>query len=370
VVLPLPVRIQRAISAGMLLSLAVMPAQADDKAADPPAAAPAATEQVPEPLHPLLQSCVSSPTPDAAAIACTTAIDSRQLQGEALALALYARGMAQARRGQLPAGILDFTAAINLSPDATDALYARGSAHAQNKRHDLAVADFDRVLKIEPNDLDSLYRRAWSLTMLGRDKEAVADLDAVIRQVPDDIDAVMDRGGLLIRLGDFKAAIADFDRVLKAEKDAAAAHYNRGRAHVLMGDAAAAARDFAAARANRSDNPYAALREYLATVQAGKPEKKLLEETVQRFPIEQWPLPVLACLAGRISESDLLAAAGTVDQVTAQRLAQEAHFYLGEAALAQNDLEVARDHFEAAAKGERTVPEVIDAGWRLAQMKP
>ncbi|TDQ82180.1 tetratricopeptide repeat protein [Dongia mobilis] len=358
----------------LLLSLAVMPAAmpvlADDKPAEPPADAPAATEQAPQPLHPLLESCVSSPTPDAATIACSSAIDSRQLQGDALAMALYARGMAQARRGQMQAGILDFTAAIDLAPDATDALYARGSAQAQIQRHDLAVADYDRVLKIEPRDLDSLYRRAWSLTMLGRDKEAVADLTAVIQQVPDDIDAIMDRGGLLIRLGDFKAAIADFDRVLKSEKDAAAAHYNRGRAHALLGDAAAAQRDFAAARAARAENPYAALREYLAASQAGKPEQKLLEDAIQHFPIDQWPLPVLACLAGQISESDLLAAAGTVNKVTAQRLAQEAHFYLGEAAWAKKDAKAARAHFEAAAKGDRTVPEVIDAGWRLAQLKP
>lgn len=347
----------------LVLLAGMMPAFADETPVEvPPADA--------VPMNPLLESCVTSPTPDAAAIACTTAIESRQLQGEVLATALYARGMAQGRRGQMPAAITDFTAALDVTPDATDALYARGSAHAQLQRHDLAVADFTQLLQLAPGDADSLYRRAWSLTMLGRDKEAVADLGGVIKQAPDDIDAIMDRGGLNIRLGDFAAAIADFDAVLKLEPKAAAAFYNRGRAYALQDDFAAAAKDFAAARENRADNPYAALRGYLATSRAGKAEENLLTEAIARYPAEQWPLPILATLAGAMRESDLLASADTADRAVAKRLVIEAHFYLGEAALAKQDAQTARAHFDAAAQGERTIPEVIDALWRLKQIAP
>jgi lipoprotein NlpI len=355
--------VRKAAIVALVLLAGSVPVRADETPVElPPAEA--------VPMHPLLESCVTSPTPDAAAIACTTAIESRQLQGEVLATALYARGMAQARRGQMPAAINDFTAALNVTPDATDALYARGSAYAQLQRHDLAIADFTALLKLAQDDADSLYRRAWSLTMLGRDKEAVADLAGVIKQAPDDVDAIMDRGGLNIRLGDFTAAIADFNAVLKLEPKAAAAFYNRGRAHALQDDFAAAAKDFAAARENRADNPYAALRGYLASARAGKAEENLLTETIGRHPPEQWPLPILATLTGAMHESDLLASADTADRTTAKRLAVEAHFYLGEAALAKQDVKAARAHFDAAAQGERTVPEVIDAIWRLKQIAP
>lgn len=337
---------------------------AETPAAETPAAAPAAA------LNPLLIACLKEQVSEQAAIACTTAIDSRQLQGEALASALYARGLAYGRRAQMAAAITDFSAALNLTPDATDVLYARGSAHAVEKRHDLAVADFSALLKIEPDDIDSLYRRAWSLTMLGRDQEAIGDLTSVIKATPDDIDALMDRGGLYLRKGDFKAAIGDFDAILKLDATAAAAHYNRGRGHALLGDFAGAEKDFAAAEENRADNPYAALRRYLAAAAGGKPDPEILARIIARLPADQWPLPVLSTLKGDMREGDLLASADLAERSVAQRLTAEAHFYLGEAALAQKDTKTARAHFEAAAKGERTVPEVIDAGWRLKQLAP
>ncbi|WP_374370186.1 tetratricopeptide repeat protein [Dongia sp.] len=333
----------------------------------PASADPAPAEAEPAPLNPLLETCVAAQVPETAALACTTAIESRQLQGEALAGALFTRGMAQGRRGQLPAAINDFTAALTLTPDATDVLYARGSAHAAIQRHDLAIGDFSAILKIDPKDADSLYRRAWSYTMLGRDKEAIADLSAVIGEAGDDMDALMDRGGLNIRLGDFDAAIGDFSAILKLDPKAAAAFYNRGRARALQNDFAAAAKDFAAAQESRADNPYAALRRYLATARSGKAEETLLSETIGRYPPEQWPLPILATLAGDMRESDLLASADLADRNVTQRLTAEAHFYLGEAALAKKDMKAAKAHFEAAAKGDRTIPEVIDAGWRLKQ---
>lgn len=356
----------RVVVAAVLLALMVSSAGAQETATPPAEETPAAAPEI----NPLLDACLKEQAAEPASQACTVAVESRQLQGEALASALYARGVAFGRRGEMVAAINDFSAALNLTPDATDVLYARGSAHAVERRHDLAVADFSAILKIEPNDTDSLYRRAWSYTMLGRDKEAIADLSTVIAAATDDVDALMDRGGLNLRSGDFKAAIADFDSILKLDPKAAAAHYNRGRAHALQNDFARAEKDFAAAETNRDDNPYAALRRYLATAREGKPATELLTATIARYPADQWPLPMLATLKGDMREGDLLASADLAERSVAQRLTAEAHFYLGEAALAKDDKKKARAHFEAAAKGERTVPEVIDAGWRLKQMTP
>jgi lipoprotein NlpI len=333
----------------------------------PTDATPTDTASEPAPLNPLLGECLRDATADAAEQACTRAIESRQLQGEALATALFRRGMSQARRGQLPAAINDFTAALTQAPDATDALFARASAQAALGHHEEALADYTAILKIDSKDTDTLYRRAWSLTMLGQDKEAIADLTAVLATNQDDIDVLMDRGGLYLRSGDFKAAQADFSHILKLDPAAAAALYNRGRALALQNNAGAAAKDFIAAQQAREENPYAALRAYLATAAAGKEEKKLLGDAIARFPADQWPLPVLATLAGEMSEQDLLAATDLADRTVKQRLAAEAHFYLGEAALAKQDKQAATAHF-AAAKGERTVPEVIDAAWRLKQL--
>lgn len=352
-----------------------MPAMAQDAPAktDPAKTDPAKTEPAPKkapPLNPLLEACLKPADTQSVVVNCTTAIESRQLQGEALAAALYRRGVAQGMRGQLPGAVNDFSSGLKLTPGATDLLYARASAYGAMKRHDLAIADYDAVLKLAPTDADSLYRRAWSLSALGRDDAAIADLSAVLAEVKGDIDALMDRGGLYLRQGKFDAAIVDFSAIIKADAKAAAAFYNRGRAKFLKGDFPAATQDFAEAEKLRSDNPYAALHRYLANAQgvgdgASKIKPAILTEAMDKFALDQWPVPVLATLAGKMTESDLLSATAISDKTMARRLDAEAHYYLGEAALLKKDVKAARAHFTAAAKGDRGVPEAIDAGWRL-----
>lgn len=340
--------------------------------------APAKTDPAPKkaaPLNPLLEACLKPASTQDIVVTCTTAIESRQLQGESLAAGLYRRGVAQGMRAQLPAAVNDFSAALKLTPGASDVLYARASAYGAMKRHDLAITDYNTLLKLVPNDADSLYRRAWSLSALGKDAAAIADLSALLTQVTDDIDALMDRGGLYLRQGQFEKAALDFSAIIKVDKKAAAAFYNRGRAQFLKGDYPAAAKDFTQAQALRADNPYAALRRYLSSAQGvgdgkSKVHPEILAEAMAKFPPEQWPVPILATLAGRMPEKDLLAAAAAIsDKAMARRLDAEAHYYLGEASLLKKDAKSARAHFSVAAKGDRGTPEAIDAGWRLKQLK-
>ena len=326
------------------------------------------------PLNPLLEACLKPAPAQDVIVTCTTAIESRQLQGESLAVGLYRRGVAQGMRGQLPAAVNDFSAALKLTPDASDVLYARASAYGAMKRHDLAIADYNALLKLVPGDADSLYRRAWSLSALGRDEAAITDLGALLALVKGDVDALMDRGGLYLRQGAFEKAAADFSAIIKIDAKAAAAFYNRGRARFLAGNYPAAAKDFAQAQVLRADNPYAALRRYLSSAQGvgdgkSKVHPEILSEAMAKFAAEQWPMPVLTTLAGQMPEKDLLAATALSDKAMARRLEVEAHYYLGEASLLKKDAKAAHAHFSVAAKGDRGIPEAVDAGWRLKQLQ-
>ncbi|WP_374655302.1 tetratricopeptide repeat protein [Dongia sp.] len=331
--------------------------------------APESTPKAAAELNPLLDACLKPADAQTVIVTCTTAIESRQLQGDSLAAALFRRGLTQSQRAQGAAAVNDFSAALKLTPGAVDLLFARASVYAAMKRHDLAIADYDKLLKLVPGDPDSLYRRAWSQAALGRDEAAVRDLSDLLGEAKGDIDALMDRGGLYLRLGKFAQGAADFSAIVSQDEKAAAAFYNRGRAGFLKGDFKAAAKDFAEAERLRTDNPYAALRRYLAAAQAdGKVPGQILTETLAKFPPEQWPMPVLATIAGKIPEKDLLASTSVADKNVARRIEAEAHYYLGEAALLKKDAKAARAHFAAAAKGDRSLPEAIDAGWRLKQI--
>jgi lipoprotein NlpI len=335
-----------------------------------PQAQPKPTVQT-KPTNPLLDACLRPGDAQAVVVSCTTAIESRQLQGDALAAALFRRGLMQSQRAQMPAAANDLSAALKLTPKATDVLYARAILYAAMKRHDLAIADFDTLLKLVPGDPDSLYGRAWSKAALGRDAPAVEDLTALLGEAKNDIDALMDRGGLYLRLGKFLEAAADFGSITKQDSKAAAAFYNRGRAMFLKGDFAAAAKDFQQAETLRTDNPYAGLRRYLAGGfgPKGKTDPKILTDIVAKIALEKWPMPVLATLAGQMPEKELLSATEVSNKSVASRLEAEAHYYLGEAALLKKDTKAARDHFAAAAKADRSLPEAVDAGWRLKQIQ-
>ncbi len=324
-----------------------------------------------KPNNPLLNACLKPDDSQSIVLACTRAIESRQLQGDVLAAALFRRGLIQSQRAQIEAAANDFSAALKLTPQATDVLYARASLYAAMKRYDLAVADYDNLLKLVPGDPDSLYGRAWSKAALGRDGPAIDDLTALLAEVKADIDVLMDRGGLYLRVGKFTEAAADFSLIIKQDGKAAAAFYNRGRALFLKGDFSAAAKDFQQAEKIRSDNPYASVRRYLALASApkGKADQKLLTDITAKIAPDKWPLPILARLAGEISEQDLLSLTEVTNKAVARRLEAEAHYYLGEQALIKKDQKAARAHFEAAAKGDRSLPEAIDAGWRLKQIQ-
>ena len=324
-----------------------------------------------KPNNPLLNACLKPDDTQSIVIACTKAIESRQLQGDALAAALFRRGLIQSQRAQIEAAANDLSAALKLTPQATDVLYARASLYAAMKRYDLAIVDYDALLKLVPGDPDSLHRRAWSKSALGRDGPAIDDLTALLAEAKADIDVLMDRGGLYLRAGKFAEAAADFGLIIKQDGKAAAAFYNRGRALFLKGDFSAAAKDFQQAEKIRNDNPYASVRRYLALASTpkGKADQKLLTDITAKIAPDKWPLPILATLAGETSEKDLLSLTEVTNKALAKRLEAEAHYYLGEQALIKKDPKAARAHFEAAAKGDRSLPEAIDAGWRLKQIQ-
>lgn len=341
------------------------PALADTTAPAAPATQPAAAL---DPIAAALQPCAEGKDPEATAVACTNLIATGKLTGRPLGAAYVFRGKAQAQRNQMQAAVDDFSSALKIDPEATDALYNRAAAYAIMGRDDLALEDFARLLKIAPHDADSLYYRAQIYAREGKYETAITDLDRVLELVPEDFEARLQRAGFEIMLTRYDDAIGDLDRLVKTTPDAPAALYNRGRAKFLKRDFGGAAKDFAAAMQNRNDNPYAALRLYLATARAGKPDPGPLAAAAKAFPDGQWPLSIVAFYQGKLAEDDLVAAAKAGDP--AADLTAEAQYYLGEWALAKGDTPSARSHFQAAldAKADRANLDFIDAGLELKQL--
>ena len=315
------------------------------------------------------EACTKSDLPQTQIDSCTKLIDTRRLKGRELAQALYHRGAGYAAQGDYTAAVREFTQALKFAPGSTDALYNRGGAYAKLDRWGDALADFNAVLKIAPDDIDTRYARAWVHAQRGEDKAAIADLDRVLAIVPDDQAALLDRGGMNIRAGRYDDAIRDFGQLLTLDPKAAAAAYNRGRAYYLKQDYGQAAEDFALALKLRSNNPYAALRLYLAQSHLGKGDLAVLKKGIEALDPEIWPRPLLELFNGTGEDPALIAGINELPPQLRTDVLCEAQYYLGERALLKGEKKKARDYFAAAARTASVTTERIDAKAALARAK-
>jgi lipoprotein NlpI len=345
----------RTLLLSALLALASIPALADSQDAE---------------IARMREACAKSDVPQSQIDSCNQFIKAVRPQGRELALALYQRGTGHAAKGEYTEAVRDYTQALKFAPNSSDALYNRGGAYSKLGRWEDALADFNALLGIVPNDPNTYYARAWVHAQRGEDKAAIADLDQVLKIAPDDQEALLDRGGMNIRAGRYDDAIRDFGALLKLDSKAAAAAYNRGRAYYAKEDFKNAAEDFALTLKLRADNPYAALRLYLAQSHLGGGDKAVLQKGIDRLDPTIWPRPLLELFAGTGKDPELIAGINELPANLRTDVLCEAQYYLGERALLNGDKKAARDYFAAAASsGASMTTEHIDAKAALARME-
>ncbi|HEY3148421.1 MAG TPA: tetratricopeptide repeat protein [Dongiaceae bacterium] len=334
------------------------------------AATPTLADSADAAIEQMRDACAKSEVPQDQIDACSKYIDTQRLQGRDLAQALYQRGIGYAAQGNYKTAVRDFSQALKFAPGSTDALYNRGGAYSKLGEWDQALADFDALLKIVPNDPNTLYARAWAYAQRGKDEAAIADLNEVLTQQPDDQEALLDRGGLNIRAGHYDAAIKDFGHLLKLDPKAAAAAFNRGRAYYAKQDFKNAAEDFALALKLRANNPYAALRLYLAQSHLGRGDTAVLKKGIDALDPSIWPRPLLELFVGTGTDPALIAGINQLPPDFRTDTLCEAQYYLGERALLNGDKKAAREYFTAAAATTASVTtEHIDAKAALQRVQ-
>jgi lipoprotein NlpI len=331
--------------------------------------APASADTQDPVVGKMRDACAKADAPQDQVDACTKYINTQRLHGRDLAQALYQRGLGYAAQGGYENAVRDFSQALKFAPGSTDALYNRGGAYSKLAQWDAALADFNALLKIVPNDPNTLYARAWVHAQRGEDTAAIDDLDRVLAEEPDDQEALLDRGGLNVRAGRYDDAVKDFGRLLRLDPKAAAAAYSRGRAYYAKSDFKNAAEDFALALKLRPDNPYAALRLYLAQSHLGKGDAAVLKNGIEVLDPAIWPRPLLELFAGTGTDPALIAGINELPARQRTDVLCEAQYYLGERALLNGDKKAARDYFTAAAASASTTTEHIDAKAALKRME-
>ena len=154
------------------------------------------------------------------------------------------RGGAFLASGKADKAIADFTEAVNLDPQYTEAYRGRAKALILNGDLVGALKDLTKVLSQEPQDAVSRYRRSLLNSLLGNVDDATSDATEAIRLRPEMAEAYLSRSVVYLSGGRYADAIVDSSKAIALAPDLALAYSTRGDAYANLGDAVQAKRDF------------------------------------------------------------------------------------------------------------------------------
>jgi tetratricopeptide (TPR) repeat protein len=163
-----------------------------------------------------------------------------------------------------------------VKPDAQTAHYNRAVQLDGKKQYAQAVAEWSKALQLAPNDTDALMARASDYISLGQYDKAIGDYNRAEKLGDHDVWINWGRGIAYIYTNKYAPALAEFDAAVKATQGGssgpvytAAALENRGMALFAMRRFSDSARDFDAAIALQPGNKRDMAMLYLATTRSG-----------------------------------------------------------------------------------------------------
>ncbi len=229
------------------------PAATPARPASPPAVAAPSGPTVAQ----LFDDCVRGAWPttkdaEARNVACSKALQTRQLKPPEIALARLTRGIARTMIGDKVLAAEDYSEALKhydgvvdpRNPDALN-LYRRAtSLHAVGET-DRALSDYSDAIRVDPNNsLGYLGRGVLLATRKRAFNRAIEDFDKVLVLEPDNVDALIARGNAYSQLGDNGRALADLDRAIILAPDDPQAYVIRGLANNRRGEPQLAMQDY------------------------------------------------------------------------------------------------------------------------------
>jgi len=120
--------------------------------------------------------------------------------------------------------IKDYSRAIRLNPDYTNAYFNRGIANYNLKDYKGAIEDYNIVIEFKPDFASAFNNRGLAKANLKDYKGAIEDYSRAIELNPDYADAYSNRGLAKNDLKDNKGAGSDYSRAIELNPDYADAY--------------------------------------------------------------------------------------------------------------------------------------------------
>lgn len=154
------------------------------------------------------------------------------------------RGHEKSAKGDYAGAIEDWTQAIKLKPDDTQARSSRASVREKIADYAGAIEDYTNIIGYNPNDGSAYILRAQVRLKLKDFIGAIADYNQALKLKPDDSYFIINnRGRAKLESGNHTGAIEDFTEAIKLEPNETYGYNNRGLAKRKLGEYAAAIED-------------------------------------------------------------------------------------------------------------------------------
>lgn len=271
-----------------------------------------------------------------------------QLYGESpkAYLVYFNRGLLRCTQGCSDLAFADYNMSIQLNPNFAEAYVERGSVYDIKHRFELAIADYNKAIQLKA-DIPAAYNgRGWVYHQQRRLDLAIADYTTAIRLDPNYATAYCNRGVAYAAIGEYDLAIADDTKALDLDPNLNDEIYrSRALAYFYKNDNENAYRDtviYLKRNGIKGDAaPYGVMIGYLGLRKTGDTARAgtFLKGWLKLLKPADWSTQVLRYFDGQMSADELLALADDNDKQT------EAHAYIGEILLSENNKAEAFKHF-------------------------
>ena len=153
-------------------------------------------------------------------------------------------GLAKHLQGDYKGALNDYTQAIRLKHDFTDACINRGALNLIIGQYNAAIMDYNTIIRTNPGYILAYQKRAEANSKLGQYNSAIRDLDTIIHLDPNFSSAYFSRGSAKVSIGQFASAITDFNSAIGLNPEAAFSYMGRGDAKLSLGQYFAAISDY------------------------------------------------------------------------------------------------------------------------------
>jgi tetratricopeptide (TPR) repeat protein len=128
---------------------------------------------------------------------------------------LVNRGQAFVQLGKYNTSLDDFTKAISIDSNYSDAFYYRGMAKIDMNMFPEAVIDLSKAIQSNPRDIEAIIARGLARMKVQDIKGAFSDLNIAIEHRTKNPEVFAARGYLFVISSDFKHALADYNQAIK-----------------------------------------------------------------------------------------------------------------------------------------------------------